>query len=146
VIEEMPMKPLPEEFDTPQFRKGLAIRREVLGAAYVDKSVHEGSEFMRPMQKLTTEWAWGEIWSRPGLDRKTRSLLNLAMLTALNRPHEIRLHVRGAVNNGVTVEEIQEVLLQAGIYCGVPAALDAFKVADAVLREIEAERAGGKSV
>ncbi|UXH76932.1 carboxymuconolactone decarboxylase family protein [Roseateles amylovorans] len=126
---------LPEEFDTPQFAKGLAIRREVLGAAYVDKSVHEVEDFMKPMQKLTTEWAWGEVWSRPGLDRKTRSMLVLAMLTALNRPNEVRLHVRGALNNGVTVAEIQEVLLQAGVYCGVPAALDSFKVALEVINE-----------
>lgn len=133
---------LPEEFNTDQFKKGLAIRREVLGAAYVDKSVNSSSEFMKPMQKLTTEWCWGEIWSRPGLERRTRSMLNLAMLTALNRPNEIRLHVRGAVNNGVSTQEMQEVLLQACIYCGVPAALDAFKVAQEVIQQIEAEQAG----
>ena len=133
---------LPEEFNTDQFKKGLAIRREVLGAAYVDKSVNSSSEFMKPMQKLTTEWCWGAIWSRPGLERRTRSMLNLAMLTALNRPNEIRLHVRGAVNNGVSTQEMQEVLLQACIYCGVPAALDAFKVAQEVIQQIEAEQAG----
>jgi 4-carboxymuconolactone decarboxylase len=132
---------LPEEFNTDQFKKGLAIRREVLGAAYVDKSVNSSPDFMKPMQKLVTEWCWGEVWSRTGLERKTRSMLNLAMLTALNRPHEIRLHVRGAFNNGVTIEEIQEILLQAGIYCGVPAALDAFKVALEVIQQIEAEKA-----
>jgi 4-carboxymuconolactone decarboxylase len=137
----MPL-PLPEEFDTPQFRKGLALRRQVLGAEYVDKSVNEVEDFMKPMQKLTTEWAWGEIWTRPGLDRKTRSMLVIAMLTALNRPHEVRLHVRGALNNGVTVAEIQEVLLQAGAYCGIPAALDGFKIAHEVIKQVEAERAG----
>jgi 4-carboxymuconolactone decarboxylase len=131
---------LPKEFDTPQFKKGLAIRREVLGAAYVDKSITEVQDFMKPMQKMTTEWCWGEIWSRPLLDRKTRSMLTLAILTALNRPHEVRLHVRGALNNGVTVAEIQEVLLQACVYCGVPAALDGFKVANEVIQEVEAER------
>ena len=95
------------EFDNPRFKKGLEVRREVLGAEYVDKSVQSAPDFMVPMQKMTTEWCWGETWTRGVLDRKTRSMLNLAMLTALNRPHEIRLHVRGALNNGVTVEEIQ---------------------------------------
>src|ERR1700694_1139086 len=90
------------EFDTPRFKQGLAIRREVLGADYVDKSVQSVDDFMVPMQKMTTEWCWGETWSRGVLDRKTRSMLNLAMLTALNRPHEIRIHVRGALNNGLT--------------------------------------------
>ncbi|MEQ5837912.1 carboxymuconolactone decarboxylase family protein [Paraburkholderia acidicola] len=131
---------LQPEFDTPQFRKGLSVRREVLGAEYVDKSVNEVENFMKPMQKMTTEWCWGEIWTRPGLDRKTRSIINLAMLTALNRPHEIRLHLRGALNNGVTPEEIQEVLLQACIYCGVPAALDSFKIAADVVRQINDEK------
>ncbi|MDP9995696.1 4-carboxymuconolactone decarboxylase [Variovorax boronicumulans] len=132
---------LPEEFNTDQFRKGLAVRREVLGAAYVDKSVQQAPDFMKPMQKITTEWCWGEVWTRPGLDRKTRSMLNLAMLTALNRPNEIRLHVRGAINNGVSTAEMQEVLLQACIYCGVPAALDAFKAALEVIQQVEAEQA-----
>jgi 4-carboxymuconolactone decarboxylase len=95
---------------------------------------------MKPMQKMTTEWCWGEIWTRPGLDRRTRSMLNLAMLTALNRPNEVRLHVRGALNNGVSITEIQEVLLQASIYCGVPAALDSFKIADEVIKQVEAEK------
>lgn len=130
---------LPEEFNTPQFKKGLAVRREVLGPTYVDKSVNEVEDFMKPMQKITTEWCWGEVWTRPGLDRKTRSMLTLAMLTALNRPNEVRLHVRGALNNGVTKAEIQEVLLQACIYCGVPAALDSFKVANEVIKQVEAE-------
>ncbi|MFM0041782.1 carboxymuconolactone decarboxylase family protein [Paraburkholderia sediminicola] len=128
---------LPPEFDTPEFRKGLAVRREVLGAEYVDKSVNEVEDFMKPMQKMTTEWCWGEIWTRPLLDRKTRSLINLAMLSALNRPNEVKLHVRGAVNNGVTPEEIQEVLLQACIYCGVPAALDSFKIANEVIKDMK---------
>ncbi|MGP4132292.1 carboxymuconolactone decarboxylase family protein [Pantoea tagorei] len=128
---------LPEEFDNPQFRKGLAVRREVLGAEYVDRSVNEVEDFMKPMQKITTEWCWGEVWTRPGLERKTRSMLNLAMLTALNRPHEVRLHVLGALNNGVTPEEIQEILLQACIYCGVPAALDSFKIAHEVIKKLQ---------
>ncbi|WP_186141853.1 carboxymuconolactone decarboxylase family protein [Burkholderia gladioli] len=136
--------PMPSEFDTPQFAKGLAVRREVLGAAYVDKSVNEVEDFMKPMQKITTEWCWGEIWTREGLERRVRSIINLAMLTALNRPHEIALHVRGALNNGVTVEEIQEVLLQACIYCGVPAALDAFKLAADVVRQYHRDPVDGQ--
>jgi 4-carboxymuconolactone decarboxylase len=130
--------PLPPEFDNPQFKKGLAVRREVLGAEYVDKSVNEVDDFMKPMQKMTTEWCWGEIWTRPQLDRKTRSIINLAMLTALNRPNELKLHVRGALNNGVTPAEMQEVFLQACVYCGVPAALESFKIAREVLEQVAA--------
>jgi 4-carboxymuconolactone decarboxylase len=130
------------EFDNPRFKEGLAVRREVLGPEYVDKSVQDVDDFMVPMQKMTTEWCWGEVWTRPGLDRRTSSMLNLAMLTALNRPHEVRLHVRGALNNGVTVAEIQEVLVQACIYCGVPAALDAFKVAKEVIDQFAPGKKG----
>jgi 4-carboxymuconolactone decarboxylase len=115
--------------------EGLETRRAVLGAEHVDRSLKQASAFARPMQELVTEYCWGAVWSRPGLERKTRSLLNLAMLTALDRPHELRLHLRGALNNGVTAAEIQEVLLQAAIYCGVPAAMDAFRVAEDVLAE-----------
>jgi 4-carboxymuconolactone decarboxylase len=115
--------------------EGLEVRREVLGREHVDRSLVEASEFARPMQELVTEYCWGAVWSRPGLDRKTRSLLNLAMLTALNRRHELELHVRGALTNGVTVSEIQEVLLQAAVYCGVPAAMDAFRAAEKVIAE-----------
>ena len=129
-------------FETEQFRKGLSVRREVLGPEYVDKSVANVEEFMKPMQKLVTEYCWGEIWTRPGLDRKVRSMINLAMLTALNRPHELKLHVRGALNNGLTREEIQEVLLQTCIYCGVPAALESFKNAMEIFKEEDAKAAG----
>jgi 4-carboxymuconolactone decarboxylase len=115
--------------------EGLAVRREVLGREHVDRALVEASEFARPMQELVTEYCWGAVWSRPGLDRKTRSLLNLAMLTALNRRHELELHVRGALTNGATVSEIQEVLLQAAVYCGVPAAMDAFRAAEKVIAE-----------
>jgi 4-carboxymuconolactone decarboxylase len=118
-----------------QFEDGLAVRREVLGAAYVDKALAETDDFTRPLQELVTEYCWGAVWTRPGLPRKTRSLLNLAMLTALNRPHEVRLHVRGALRNGCTRAEIMETLLQAAIYCGVPAAIDSFRVAKEVLNE-----------
>lgn len=119
------------------FDKGLQVRREVLGAEYVDAAIRNADPFNLPLQELVTEYCWGEVWTRPGLDRRTRSLLNLAMLTALNRPHELRLHVRGAINNGVTRDEIAEVLLQAAIYCGVPAAVDAFRTAREALKEID---------
>jgi 4-carboxymuconolactone decarboxylase len=117
------------------FEEGLAIRRAVLGPEYVDNAIKNADDFSRPMQELTTEYCWGAVWSRPGLTRKTRSLLNLAMLTALNRPDELELHLRGALNNGVTEEEIREVFLQAAIYCGVPAAMASFKIARKVLAE-----------
>jgi 4-carboxymuconolactone decarboxylase len=129
------------EFEGEQFEKGLKARREVLGEAYVNASLAAADDLTAPLQKLVTEWCWGEIWSRPGLERKTRSFLNLAMLTALNRPHEIKLHVRGALNNGVTEEEIVEVILQAAIYCGVPAALDSMRVASEVIRQMRTEKA-----
>jgi 4-carboxymuconolactone decarboxylase len=118
------------------FDRGLELRREVLGAEYVDASIANADDFNRPMQELVTQFAWGEIWSRPGLDRRTRSLLNLAMITALNRPHELGLHVRGAANNGVTVDEMREVFLQTAVYCGMPAALDSFRTARKVLKEM----------
>jgi len=115
------------------FDRGLQTRREVLGADYVDASLARADEFMMAFQRITTEWAWDYVWNRPGLDRRTRSLLNLAMLTALGKPAELKLHVRGALTNGVTVEEIKEVLLQASVYCGIPAGLEAFRAADEVL-------------
>ena len=117
------------------FDKGLKVRREVLGAEYVDKSIASADDFNRPLQELVTEYCWNEIWNRPGLDRRTRSIINLSMLTALNRPHEIKLHVLGAINNGLTKAENPEVLLQAAIYCGVPAAIDSFRVAREVFKE-----------
>jgi 4-carboxymuconolactone decarboxylase len=118
------------------FDKGLKVRREVLGAEYVDAAIRNADAFSMPMQELVTQYGWGEIWTRPGLDRRTRSLLNLAMITALNRPHELRLHVRGAINNGVTKDEISEVFLQAAIYCGAPAAIDSFRAAREVFKEM----------
>ncbi len=125
------------------FDEGLAVRREVLGPQYVDKSLAAANEFTEAFQQITTEWCWGYAWTRPGLDRKARSMLNLAMLTALNRSAEVRLHVRGAINNGLTVEEIKEVLLHATVYCGIPAGLDAFKAANEVL--VEMGLVGGKT-
>lgn len=121
--------PLRPEFQGELFEKGLSIRRQVVGEAYVERSLASAEDFTAPLQKLITEWCWGEVWGRDGLDRRTRSFLNLAMLAALNRPHELRLHVQGALNNGVTPTEIREVILQIAIYCGVPAALDAQRVA-----------------
>jgi 4-carboxymuconolactone decarboxylase len=115
--------------NTDLYQQGLQTRREVLGAEYVDAAINNADDFNRPLQELVTQYAWGDIWNRPGLDRRTRSLLNLAMLTALNRPHELKLHVRGALRNGVTQAEIREVFLQAAIYCGVPAAVDSFRTA-----------------
>jgi len=109
-----------------RLQRGKEIRSEVLGAEHLERSLAQASEFTKPLQELVTEYCWGVVWARPGLGRKERSLVNLAMLTALNRPHELAVHVRGAVNNGCTVSEIQEVLLQAAVYCGVPAANRAY--------------------
>lgn len=117
------------------FEQGLELRREVLGKAYVDASIERADDFMMAFQHITTEWCWGYAWTREGLDKKTRSMLNLAMLTALKCPNEIKLHVRGALNNGVTVDEIKEILLHATVYCGIPAGLEAFKAAHSVLLE-----------
>ena len=132
---------LRSEFDTPRFKEGLAVRRDVLGAEYVDKSVAAADDFTAPFQKLLTEWCWGDTWTRPGLDRGTRSMLNLAMLTALNRPHEIKLHVRGAINNGLTKDEIKEIFMQVAIYCGVPAGVDCFRIAREAFAEFDKENA-----
>lgn len=117
------------------FEQGLATRREVLGATYVDAAIANATDFNIDMQEMVTQYCWGDVWNRPGLDRRTRSLLNLAMLTALNRPHELKLHVRGALNNGVTQDEIKEVFLQTAIYCGLPAAIDSFRTAAEVFKE-----------
>ena len=122
---------------TETYDKGLEIRRAVLGAEYVDKAINSADDFNQPMQELVTEYCWGSVWGRPGLPRRTRSLLNLAMLSALNRPHELKLHLRGALTNGVTQNEIREVFLQVAIYCGVPSAIDAYRTA----REVFAENA-----
>jgi 4-carboxymuconolactone decarboxylase len=116
------------------FKKGLAVRREVLGADYVDSSIAKADDFMMAFQNITTEMCWGYAWTRPGLDRRTRSIINLAMLTALSKPTEIKLHVKGALTNGVTVDEIKEILLHATVYCGIPAGLEAFKAAHEVLK------------
>ena len=119
--------------DRERHEKGMKIRREVLGDAHVDSATKTANDFTAPFQDIITRFAWGEIWARPGLSRHTRSLLTLAMTVALNREEEFRLHVRAAFNNGVTREEIQEVLLHSAIYCGVPAANHAFKIAAEIL-------------
>ncbi len=123
--------------DTDQFRKGDKIRREVLGDEFVNKSFANADDFSREMFELSTEYCWGEVWTREGLPKKIRSIVNLAMLSALNRPHELKLHVHGALRNGVTKEEIKEILLQVAIYCGVPAGVDSFRNAKEAIREYE---------
>ena len=127
--------------DKSRFAQGLAIRKAVLGTDYVARALDGASEFSRPMQELVTEYCWGTIWSRPGLDRRTRSLINLGILTALNQHEELQAHVRGALTNGCTEQEIREVLLQAAIYCGVPSALAAFRVAEKTLQQEGAREA-----
>ena len=120
---------------TEMYERGLKVRRDVLGADYVDKQIASADDFNRPMQNLVTEYCWGAIWNRPGLDRRTRSMLNLAMLSALNRHHEFKAHVKGAIKNGVTKQEITEVLLQVAIYCGVPAGVEHFRLAREAFKE-----------
>ena len=117
------------------FEKGLKIRKEVLGAEYVEKSLANADDITSPMQRLVSEYCWGAVWGREELPKKTRSMLNIAMLAVLNRPNEFKLHIRGALRNGVTKEEIREILLQVAIYAGVPAAIDSFKNAKEILEK-----------
>ncbi len=123
--------------DRARYDSGKAIRSEVLGPEYVAKALAQADDFNKPFQDLVTEYCWGAIWSRPGLDRKTRSLLNLAMLGAMGRTHELALHVRGALRNGCTKEEIREALLQLAVYAGIPAGVEAFRTANAVFAELK---------
>jgi 4-carboxymuconolactone decarboxylase len=118
-----------------RFETGMKIRREVLGDAHVDAAIAKRNAFSEEFQNLITRYAWGEIWTRPGLPRQTRSLITVAMLVALNREEELRLHLRAALRNGVTQEEIRETLLQSAIYCGVPAANSAFRIAQDIFGE-----------
>ncbi len=138
----MPLNDHPNHQAT--YDAGLAVRREVLGSDYVDRSLAAATDFNRAMQDLVTEYCWGAIWTRDGLARRDRSLINLAMMTALNRPFELALHVRGALNNGVSRDEIREVFLQCAVYSGVPAALESFKVAESVFAEAAAEGPSGE--
>lgn len=119
----------------PLYERGLKVRKEVLGDEYVDNAINSADDFSKPLQEYITAHAWAASWARPGLEKKTRSMLNLAMLTALNRPHEFKIHVKGALNNGVTKEEIREILIHAAVYCGAPAAMDSFRVAKEVFKE-----------
>ena len=130
--------------DKKMFDKGMGIRRAVLGDAYVDRAVANMNDFNQPLQELVTQYCWGEVWGREGLSKRDRSLLNLGMISILNRGHELKAHVRGALNNGLSRDEIREVLLQVAIYGGVPAAVDSFRLANEAFREIEAEQADAK--
>ncbi|MEW9899972.1 4-carboxymuconolactone decarboxylase [Chitinivorax sp. PXF-14] len=121
-----------------QFEQGLAKRRQVMGDAFVDRAFANADDFTRPLQEFVTSQAWGTVWCRDGLDLKTRSFITLAMLAALGRTQELKGHVRGALNNGATIDEIREVLMHSAIYCGVPLAIDAFRAAQEVLKEIQA--------
>ena len=119
------------------FERGLAIRKEVLGAEFVEKAFASADDFNRPMQELVTEYCWGAVWGREELPKKTRSMLNLAMISTLNRPHELKMHVKGALRNGVSKYEIREVFLQVAIYCGIPAGVDSVRIAQEAIREME---------
>jgi 4-carboxymuconolactone decarboxylase len=121
------------------FEKGLAVRKSVLGAEFVEKSIASADDFNMPMQELVTEYCWGAVWGREGLPKKTRSMLNLAMIATLNRPNELKMHVKGALRNGVTKDEIREIFMQVAIYAGVPAGVDSFNIARKAFTEIEAE-------
>lgn len=134
-MSDVPDRP---EYQSERFRDGLEVRREVLGADYVNQSLARADDFMAGFQQITTEVAWGTIWTRPGLERKTRSMIVLAMLAAMSKPNELKLHVRGALTNGVTREEIKEILMQACVYAGIPAGLEAFHAAAQVFKEIDA--------
>ncbi len=125
---------------TELFNQGLEVRKAVLGKAYVEKSIAAADDFAMAMQEYATEACWGMIWTRPGLPRKTRSLLNIAMITVLNRPHELKLHIKSAFTNGVTRDEIKEVLLQVACYAGVPAGVDSFRLAREAFAEMEAAK------
>ena len=122
-----------------KYEKGLKIRTQVLGEDYVNRSIQNADEFTQPLQELVTEYCWGHVWGRDGLSRKERSMINLAMISALNRPHELKLHIRGALRNGLSREQIREILLQVGIYCGVPAAVDSFRLAREAFAEADTE-------
>jgi 4-carboxymuconolactone decarboxylase len=126
--------------DKATFDRGLEIRKSVLGKEFVEKSFASADDFNRPMQELVTEYCWGAVWGREELPKKTRSMLNLCMLSALNRPHELKVHVKGALRNGLTKDEIREVFLQVAIYCGVPAAVDSFRIAREAFAEYEKEK------
>lgn len=130
---------MPDSRDLPEdlFQVGLKVRREVLGEDYVSKALDKQTSFTQPLQEVVTKAAWGMIWTRPGLTRAQRSMINIALLAALNRPEEFALHLRGAITNGVSKTEIQEILLHMSMYCGMPAAVSAFRIADQVLKDVD---------
>lgn len=123
-----------------RYDRGLALRKQVLGAEYVEKSLAAADDFSRPMQELSTEYCWGYVWGRPGLALRDRSLINIAMISALNRPHELKLHVKAALGNGLSKEEIREVLMQVAVYCGVPAGIDSVRIAREAFAELDAAK------
>ena len=122
------------------FERGLAIRKDVLGAEFVEKSFAAADDFNRPMQELVTEYCWGAVWGREDLSRKTRSMLNLAMISCLNRPHELKMHVKGALKNGVNRDEIREIFMQVAIYAGIPAGVDSFRIAREAFAEVNSAK------
>ena len=132
--------------DKERYDQGLKVRREVLGDAYVDRAAAGGDEFLKPLQELVSEYCWGWLWTREGLARRTRSLINIAMLSALNRPHELKVHVMAALRNGCTRTEIQETLLQATVYGGIPCGVDSFRTAREAIQEFEAETPGPREI
>jgi 4-carboxymuconolactone decarboxylase len=125
-----------------RFDEGLKLRKQVLGADYVERSMANADEFSRPMQELSTEYCWGYVWTRPGLALRDRSLVNIGMISALNRPHELKLHIKAALTNGLTRAEIREVLLQVAVYCGVPAGIDSVRIAREAFAEIDQAQQG----
>jgi 4-carboxymuconolactone decarboxylase len=128
--------------DRETYQRGLHIRSEVLGAEYVDRALADADDFTKPLQDLVTEYCWGAVWGREELSRRTRSMLNLAMISVLNRPNELRMHVKAALTNGVTREEIREIFLQVAIYAGVPAAVDSFRIAREAFAELDSDHQG----
>jgi len=127
--------------DKAMYEKGLGVRRKVLGDAHVDAAMKNVDDFNQPLQDLLNEYCWGSVWGREGLPLKTRSMLNLAMISILNRPHELRAHLRGALRNGVTMEEVSEVFLQVAVYAGAPAAVDSFRIAREFFKDMDAGKA-----
>lgn len=126
---------MPKYNENDLFKAGVAVKKEILGEVFVETSLNEATDFTQEMQQLTTEYCWGSIWTRPGLEKKQRSLINIGILTALGKPNELKHHIKGALRNGCTTEEIKEVLLQCIIYCGLPAGVDAFRLAQEAIEE-----------
>jgi 4-carboxymuconolactone decarboxylase len=124
------------------YEKGLALRKRVLGAEFVDKALNSADDFNRPIQTLATAYCWGAVWAREGLSPRDRSLLNIGMIAALNRPHEFKLHIKGALNNGLSRDEIREAILQVAVYCGMPAGMDATRIAREAFAEVDAAAEG----